>query len=92
MLWDQYRSAIFYHGEQQKKLAEQSLQALKQSARFEREIVTELVAASKFYKAEKYHQDYYKKNPLRYTYYRYACGRDQRLEELWGKKDENKDS
>lgn len=78
----QYRTAIFYHDETQKRLAEESKKAL--SKRFKEPIVTEIVAASEFYPAEDYHQDYYTKNPLRYKYYRYSCGRDQRLEELWG--------
>jgi peptide-methionine (S)-S-oxide reductase len=79
----QYRTAIFYHDETQKRLAEESKKAL--SSRFRGPIVTEIVPASQFYPAEDYHQDYYKKNPLRYKLYRYGCGRDQRLEELWGK-------
>ena len=79
----QYRSAIFYHDETQKRLAEESKKAL--SSRFRAPIVTEIVPATVFYPAEDYHQDYYKKNPLRYKVYRYSCGRDQRLEELWGK-------
>ena len=78
----QYRTAIFYHDETQKRLAEESKKAL--SKRFKEPIVTEIVAASEFYPAEEYHQDYYTKNPLRYKYYRYSCGRDQRLEALWG--------
>jgi len=78
----QYRTAIFYHDETQKRLAEESKKAL--SKRFKEPIVTEIVAASEFYPAEDYHQDYYTKNPLRYKYYRYSCGRDQRLEALWG--------
>jgi peptide-methionine (S)-S-oxide reductase len=78
----QYRTAIFYHDETQKRLAEESKKAL--SKRFKEPIVTEIVAASEFYPAEDYHQDYYTKNPLRYKYYRYNCGRDQRLEALWG--------
>jgi peptide-methionine (S)-S-oxide reductase len=78
----QYRTAIFYHDETQKRLAEESKKAL--SKRFKEPIVTEIVAASEFYPAEDYHQDYYIKNPLRYKYYRYNCGRDQRLEALWG--------
>jgi peptide-methionine (S)-S-oxide reductase len=78
----QYRTAIFYHDETQKRLAEESKKAL--SKRFKEPIVTEIVAASEFYPAEDYHQDYYIKNPLRYKYYRYSCGRDQRLEALWG--------
>lgn len=78
----QYRTAIFYHDETQKRLAEESKKAL--AKRFKEPIVTEIVAASEFYPAEDYHQDYYTKNPLRYKYYRYSCGRDQRLEALWG--------
>jgi peptide-methionine (S)-S-oxide reductase len=78
----QYRTAIFYHDETQKRLAEESKKAL--SKRFKEPIVTEIVAASEFYPAEDYHQDYYIRNPLRYKYYRYSCGRDQRLEALWG--------
>jgi peptide-methionine (S)-S-oxide reductase len=78
----QYRSAIFYHDETQKKLAEQSKQAVQR--RFKQSVVTEIVRATEFYPAEDYHQDYYKKNSIRYKVYRYGCGRDQRLEELWG--------
>jgi peptide-methionine (S)-S-oxide reductase len=78
----QYRSAIFYHDETQKRLAEASKQAV--AKRFKKPIVTEIVPAGEFYPAEDYHQDYYKKNPIRYKIYRYNCGRDQRLEELWG--------
>jgi peptide-methionine (S)-S-oxide reductase len=78
----QYRTAIFYHDENQKRLAEESKKAL--SKRFKEPIVTEIVPAAEFYPAEDYHQDYYIKNPLRYKYYRYNCGRDQRLEALWG--------
>jgi peptide-methionine (S)-S-oxide reductase len=78
----QYRTAIFYHDETQKRLADESKKAL--GKRFKEPIVTEIVAASEFYPAEDYHQDYYIKNPLRYKYYRYSCGRDQRLEALWG--------
>jgi peptide-methionine (S)-S-oxide reductase len=78
----QYRAAIFYHDEDQKRLAEASKKAL--SKRFKEPIVTEIVAYTEFFPAEDYHQDYYIKNPLRYKYYRYNCGRDQRLEALWG--------
>jgi peptide-methionine (S)-S-oxide reductase len=81
----QYRSAVFYHDEEQKRLAEASKKALENSGRFQQPIVTEIVAASPFYRAEEYHQDYYKKNPIRFNYYKYACGRARRLEELWGK-------
>jgi peptide-methionine (S)-S-oxide reductase len=80
----QYRSAIFYHDETQKQLAETSKKSLLSSGRFRSAIVTEIVPASEFYRAEEYHQDYYVKNPLPYQEYRYRCGRDQRLRELWG--------
>jgi peptide-methionine (S)-S-oxide reductase len=80
----QYRSAIFYHGEEQKRLAEASKRTLEQSKRFSGPIYTEIVPATTFYAAEEYHQKYYQKNPIRYKYYRYGCGRDQRLKELWG--------
>ncbi|MBW8307778.1 MAG: peptide-methionine (S)-S-oxide reductase MsrA [Thiobacillus sp.] len=82
---DQYRSAIFYHDAEQKRLAEASKAALAKSKPFPQPIVTEIVPASVFTPAEAYHQNYYLKNPVRYKYYRYRCGRDQRLEELWGK-------
>ena len=80
----QYRSAIFYHNEEQKRLAEASKKALEQSKRFKGPIYTEIVDASQFYPAEEYHQKYYKKNPLRYKFYRFNCGRDERLKELRG--------
>lgn len=80
----QYRSAIFYEDERQKQLAEGSREKLVASGRFDRPIVTEVVPASAFYPAEDYHQNYYEKNPIRYKFYRYRCGRDDRLEELWG--------
>lgn len=79
----QYRSAIFPLDAAQKQAAEASRDALARSGRFPR-IYTEIVAASTFYPAEDYHQDYYKKNPVRYKVYRFSCGRDQRLEEVWG--------
>ena len=82
---DQYRSAIFYSGEEQRALAEASKAAV--AKRFKQPVETEIVAAGPFYKAEDYHQDYYLKNPLRYRFYRFNCGRDARLEELWGKKE-----
>ncbi|KAF0192687.1 MAG: peptide-methionine (S)-S-oxide reductase [Gammaproteobacteria bacterium] len=81
----QYRTAIFYHDEHQKQLAEASKATLGSAKPFAETIVTEIVLATEFYAAEDYHQDYYKKNPLRYNFYRYSCGRDARLEELWGK-------
>jgi len=80
----QYRSVIFYHGEEQRRLAEESKQRLEASKRFDRPIVTEIVAASAFYPAEEYHQKYHEKNPARYGFYRWNCGRDQRLKALWG--------
>lgn len=79
----QYRSAVFYLDDEQKRLAEASKAALQ--PRFNRPIVTEIVKAGRFYPAEGYHQDYYKKNPVRYNFYRFNCGRDARLDELWGK-------
>jgi peptide-methionine (S)-S-oxide reductase len=81
---NQYRTAIFYHNEAQKKLALESKQLLEKTKTFRQSIVTEITPAGTFYPAEEYHQDYYRKNPLRYKYYRYSCGRDKRLEELWG--------
>ncbi len=81
----QYRSVIFYQNVEQRRLAEASKQALEQSGRFRQPIVTEIVAASSFYPAEEYHQNYYQKNPLRYKYYKTSCGRVRRLEEVWGK-------
>ena len=81
---NQYRTAIFVHDDEQRRLAEQSKKDLEASGRLKKKIVTEIVAASDFYPAEDYHQDYYKKNPVRYKFYRYNCGRDQRLKELWG--------
>ena len=79
----QYRSAIFYLNDEEKRLAEESKQAIEQSKRFTQPIVTQVVKASVFYPAEDYHQDFYKKNPIRYKFYKYTCGRAQRLEELW---------
>jgi peptide-methionine (S)-S-oxide reductase len=86
---DQYRSEIFYHDDEQKKLAEASKAALEKSKPFKEPIVTKIVAATAFYPAEDYHQEYYKKNPIRYKFYRYSCGRDKRLEQLWGKAPEH---
>lgn len=83
----QYRSGIYYHDEEQKRLAEESKEELNNSKRFKK-IHTEIEPASVFYPAEEYHQDYYIKNPIRYRLYRYGCGRDKRLEELWGKEKE----
>ena len=80
----QYRTAIFYQGDDQKKLAEAAKAALMKSKPFKTDIVTEISAASTFYPAEDYHQDYYIKNPVKYKFYRFNCGRDARLRELWG--------
>ena len=79
----QYRTAIFFHNDEQKELAEKSKEALNKSGKFEKPIVTEIVKASQFHKAEEYHQDYYKKNPIRYKYYKYLSGRDQYLKKIW---------
>lgn len=82
----QYTSAIFYQNEEQKYFAEKSKDNLDISARFNKPIVTKIVKASAFYKAEDYHQDYHKKNPIQYKFYRFNCGRDQYLNKVWGKK------
>ena len=82
----QYRSAIFYHDAEQKRLAEASKAAIENSHRFPTPIVTQIVPASRFYRAEEYHQDYHHKNPVRYRFYKFNCGREQRLKELWGSK------
>ena len=79
----QYRSAIFYHDEEQRRLAEKSKDELGKSGRFAKPIATEIIKFNRFYDAEEYHQDYYKKNPLRYRYYRHGSGRDQFLEKVW---------
>jgi len=81
----QYRTAIFYHDDEQKRLAEASRAALEKSKPFKAAIVTEITRATEFYPAEEYHQDYYLKNPLRYKFYRNGCGRDARLQQLWGR-------
>jgi peptide methionine sulfoxide reductase msrA/msrB len=81
----QYRSAIFFHNEEQKELAEKSKEALGKSGKFDKPIVTEIIKASAFHKAEDYHQDYHKKNPIRYKYYRFNSGRDQFLDKVWGR-------
>jgi peptide-methionine (S)-S-oxide reductase len=80
----QYRSAIFYHDETQKRLAEESKKAVEKSKPFRGPILTEIVPASQFYPAEEYHQNFSQKNPLRYKLYKYNCGRAQRLQQLWG--------
>lgn len=78
----QYRAAIFVHDAEQKRLAEASKQAV--GVRFHQDVFADILPAGRFYAAEDYHQDYYKKNPLRYKFYRFNCGRDSRLKRLWG--------
>ena len=80
----QYRTGIFVHDDMQKKQADAAKAALLKSKPFKADIVTEITAASTFYPAEDYHQDYYLKNPVKYKFYRFNCGRDARLKELWG--------
>jgi peptide-methionine (S)-S-oxide reductase len=82
---NQYRSVVFYGTDEEKRLSEESKSKIEQSKRLPAPIVTQLAQASTFYQAEDHHQDYYKKNPFRYKYYKYSCGRAQRLETLWGK-------
>ena len=81
----QYRSGIYWQNDAEKKVAEASREALLKSGKFP-QIHTEVMAAAVFYPAEEYHQDYYKKNPIRYAYYRKSCGRDARVESVWGGK------
>ncbi len=88
----QYRTAIFFHNEEQKKLAEESKEKLDNSGRFGKKIVTEINKAAVFYEAEEYHQDFYKKSPLQYEAYRRGSGRDIFLERIWGKQMETKSS
>lgn len=81
----QYRTAIFYHNEEQKRLAESSKEALGKSGKFDKPIVTEIVAAGPFYPAEEHHKDYYKKNAIHYKMYRIGSGREGYIEKTWGK-------
>jgi peptide-methionine (S)-S-oxide reductase len=81
---DQYRSAIFYHDAEQRKLAEETKKQLE--ARFKEPFQTQIVMATRFYPAEAYHQDFHNTNATKYKFYRWNCGRDQRLEKIWGKK------
>ena len=80
----QYRTAVFYPDPEQKRLAVESKQRIESSKKLDGPIVTEITEVGAFWPAEEYHQDYYKKKPTRYKYYRYRCGRDRRLNELWG--------
>jgi len=80
-----YRSAIFYHSDEQKRLAEKSKEELGKSGRFDKPIVTEIIESSAFHKAEDYHQNYHSRNPQHYKLYRYNSGRDRYLEEVWGR-------
>ena len=80
----QYRTGVYYTNDEQRRIAEQSKAALMEKRPFKAPIVTPIVAASTFYPAEEYHQDYYLRNPIRYKYYRTGCGRDRRLNQLWG--------
>jgi len=81
----QYATSIFYHSQEQKQLALASKDELEKSGRYDKKIVTEIVPAGAFYSAEEYHQDYYKKNPIRYKFYRYGSGRDKFLKKVWQK-------
>jgi peptide methionine sulfoxide reductase msrA/msrB len=81
----QYTTAIFYHDEKQKQEAEASRKKLDASGRYDKPIVTSIIKAGPFYPAEAYHQDYYKRNPIRYHFYRWNSGRDQYLKKIWGK-------
>jgi peptide-methionine (S)-S-oxide reductase len=83
---NQYRTAIFWHDEAQRKAAEESKRRVEATKPFKGPIYTEIVKAGPFYPAEDYHQDFYLKNPVRYQFYRKGCGRDARLKELWGAK------
>ena len=83
----QYRAGIFYHDAEQERLARESKRLLEESGRFDAPIVTEITSATTFYPAEDYHQDYYQRNPIRYRVYRFGCGRDRRLDQLWGDPD-----
>jgi peptide methionine sulfoxide reductase msrA/msrB len=80
----QYRSAIFYQNEEQELVAQKSKDDLAKTGRYSLPVITELIKGSVFYKAEDYHQDYHKKNPIRYSFYRFSCGRDQYLQKIWG--------
>ena len=83
----QYRTAIFFHDAEQERLARRTKRDIEASGRFADPVVTQIVAAHEFWAAEEYHQDYYTKNPVRYRFYRFNCGRDRRLKKLWGDDD-----
>lgn len=85
---DQYRTAIFYHDDTQRRQAEASKQQMGASGRFDGPIVTEIRPAKPFYPAEEYHQDYYKKSPVRYKFYRFHSGRDRYIDKVWGDEQE----
>ncbi len=87
---DQYRSAVFFHNELQKEQIQTFIEKINQSKRFDLQVATKVIAFEKFYSAEKYHQDYYKKNPIRYTFYRSRSGRDKFIDKAWGKLDKIK--
>ncbi len=80
----QYRPGVFYHDEDQKRTAEKSKADVERTKTFNEPVMTEITLAGTFYPAEDYHQDYYVRNPIRYKMYRYGCGRDRRLQQLWG--------
>lgn len=81
---NQYRANIFYHDEEQKRLAEQSKSTIEKNKRFPESIKTQIIKATEFFPAEQSHHNYYSKNPFTYKFYRFMCGRDNRLKELWG--------
>ena len=87
-LGKQYRTAVFYQNDEQRQLAEKTKEELSKSGKFSGPLATKIIKASTFYKAEDYHQDFYKKNPQRYNSYRNACGRDKFLKKTWGKDDD----
>lgn len=86
----QYRTAIFYHNDEQKNLAVKSKEDLQKSGRYKKPVVTEILPAAEFYAAEDYHQDYYRKNPARYNFYRFNSGRDRYIKKIWGEQKEEK--
>ncbi len=85
----QYRTAIFYHNDEQKRLAEESKEKLAKSGKYDKPLVTEITPATEFYKAEGYHQEYYKKNSYRYKMYKSGSGREKYIKDVWGETDAN---